>query len=155
METYSLEEIDGIEELYRGQHGQPSLGQALQMLLHRWRAGARDEATLIRLLFLLWYKNCEPSFLTGLPSEYTGPSFEEVFASGGGETGAPPLLLWTVTQMARSFPNAISFEEEQKWEAAAGRLFQRAKQLKPALAAQDFVALGAAGDYFRHVFRIG
>lgn len=152
MQTYSLEEIDRVEELNRGQQGQPSLGRALEMLLHRWRSGCRDEATLIRLLFLLWYQNCEPPFLTGLPLEYAGPSFEEVFESAGGAVGASPLVLWTVAQMASSYPDAVSWEDEQRWAAAAHDLFQQARQLKPELTVADFVGLGAAGDYFQHIF---
>jgi hypothetical protein len=152
-ETYSLEEIDRVEEQYRLPQGQPSLGEALKMLIHRWKAGARDERTLIRLLFLLWYSLCEPLHLTGLPVELTEPNFEEVFESAGGEAGAPPLILWTVAQMAHSHPYAVG--DEARWESAAGRLFERALQLKPELTAEDFAGMGAAGDYFRHIFGLG
>jgi hypothetical protein len=149
MKTYSLEEITIVENLYRSPEGRPSLGQALEMLIHRWRAGARDEPTLIRLLFLLWYQNCEPPFLTGLSTEPTHPSFEDVFESAGGEAGASPQVLWIVARMAEIFPWAVG--EEAVWKAAADRLSERVRPLKPGLSAADRADWGAAGDYFRSI----
>src|SRR5437868_2896310 len=74
---YSLEEITDVESRYRD--GAPSLGQALEMLLARWNVGARDEETVLRLLFLLWYNVVEPIDLTGLPSETDSSLFRKVF----------------------------------------------------------------------------
>jgi hypothetical protein len=143
----SLPELAGVEELYR--QGEPSLGNALEIVAQQWAAGARGEGTLIRLLFLIWYGVVEPPALTGLPMHYSGPSFEEVFESAGGEERASPLVLWAVGQMAEVAPWAIG--EEEYWRKAARRLLDRARQLKPHFTASDFVGLGTAGDYLQHL----
>jgi hypothetical protein len=143
----SLEEIARAEEAYK--QGAPSLGKALDMLVQRWSTGARDEGTLVRLLFLLWYGAVEPPALTGISVDHVSPSFEPVFESAGGEASDSPLVLWTAGRMAKLFPWALG--DEQKWRDVADRLLERATQLKPRISAEDFSDLGVAGDYFRHM----
>jgi RHS repeat-associated protein len=142
-----LASVYSAEDLYR--RGVPRLGQALEALVQAWGAGAREEGILIRLLFLVWYRMVEPLPLTGLPAEYAGPSFEEVFESAGGEAGASPLVLWAVGQMAHLSPWAVG--DESAWREAAGRLLDRARQLRPDISAVDFAGMGTAGDYFGHL----
>ena len=142
-----LPELADVEELYR--RGKPSLGQALEMLARHWTMLARDDGTIIRLLFLIWYRVVEPPALTGLPVEYAGPSFESVFESVGGEESTSPLILWAVGKMAEVAPWAIG--EEDKWQTAATRLFDRAKILMPEIAVSDLAELGTAGDYLEHL----
>ena len=71
-----LDEIGKVEARYDGSSGQPSLGEAYILLRQRWQEGARDLDTALRLMFLAWYANCEPSHLTGLPvDELNRPGF--------------------------------------------------------------------------------
>ena len=143
---YSLEEITQVENQY--QAGAPSLGQALEMLLARWNAGARDEETALRLLFLLWYNIVEPTHLTGLPSEADGSVFQKVFEEARGES-ASPVVLFAVGKMAEMFPWAIG--DENDWAALAERYMKQALELKPDISADTFAGRGAAGDYLQHI----
>ena len=52
------------------------------MLKERWQAGAHDEETAFRLLFLLWYNIVEPISLTGLPRGSEG-WFARIFRRRG------------------------------------------------------------------------
>jgi hypothetical protein len=144
---YDPAELAGVEERYR--QGNPSLGRALEIVARHWADGARDEGTIIRLLFLIWYRVVEPPALTGLPVEYAGPSFEGVFESAGGEAAASPLVLWAVGKMAEVAPWAIGREDE--WRETGSRLLDRARQSSPGIAAKAFEGMGAAGDYLRHL----
>jgi hypothetical protein len=144
---YSLAEVEQVEGQYR--HGIPSLGQALNMLVVRWRGGARDEATVFRLLFLLWYENVEPPSLTGISAQDVGLSFGEVFESIGGRQGASALVLWAAGKMAELFPWALGNKAE--WEEASPLLLARAKELRPQIGPDYFCGYGVAGDYFRHL----
>jgi hypothetical protein len=143
---YSLEEITRVENQYH--EGAPSLGRALDMLRSRWGAGARDEETALRLLFLLWYRIVEPIHLTGLPREADGSLFREVFEEAGGES-AGPVVLFAVGKMAEMFPWALG--DENEWAALAGKYMKKALESLPDISADTFAGRGAAGDYFQHI----
>ena len=126
-----------------------ALGEALSLLMTRWQAGARDEETAIRLLFLCWYSVVEPPYLTGLPE--SNSLFAEIFEQAGGEENATPLVLLAVGVMAGMFSWAIG--DEAAWAEQAERLERKAKELQPDIGGSSFSGLGEAGRYFRHVLK--
>ncbi len=144
---YSLEEINQVEHQYK--KGAPSLGQALDMLLDRWKSGRRDEETALRLLFLLWYNLVEPIYLTGLPQDADSSMFVKVFQEAGGEAHAHPIIRFAVGKMAEMMPWAMG--EEKEWEERSKELIEKALGEKPEISAETFAGCGAAGDYFQHL----
>jgi len=150
----SLAEIQRVEDEYR--RGVPALGRALRLLISRWQAGARDEKTVLRLLFLLWYAVAEPPYLTGLDEVVGAPSFNSVFEQAGGEEGASPLVLFALSVMIDVYPNAVSDDENDEAALAerSKRLREKALRERPDLSAGLFAEQGgAAGDYFQHIMK--
>lgn len=141
----SLAEINSSE-----QKDVNALGESFSLLLARWQAGARDEETAVRLLFLCWYRVVEPLWLTGLYEE-TGSLFTEVFEQAGGEEHATPLVLLAVGVMAGMFPWVVG--DEIAWAETAERLERKARELQPDIGSESFSGLGEAGRYFRHVLK--
>lgn len=142
--TPSIEEIDQLER-----NNTNDLSEVLSLLMARWQAGARDEETAIRLLFLCWYSIVEPPFLTGLP-DYSS-FFAEIFEQAGGEDQATPLVLLAVALMAEMFPWAVG--DEVEWTEQAERLESKAKMLLPDMGETNFSGFGAAGRYLCHVLK--
>ena len=79
----SVQEIGEIERTYA--LDVPALGFAGKEFLRRWQFGLRDEETLIRMIFLFWYSNTEPPFLTGLNETFDGFSVRRFLDEFGGE----------------------------------------------------------------------
>jgi hypothetical protein len=150
-----LDEITAVENDYALPSGKPRLGGAYAMLLARWQAGRRDLETGLRLMFLAWYTNAEPPFLTGLPTqEDTMQVFREVFDHFGGITSNEPELLFAAGLMCGMFPWCCGAEEE--WSARSGECMKAAWRLKPeGYPPVHFEGRGAYGDYFTHMVRIG
>ncbi|HEY2749357.1 MAG TPA: hypothetical protein VGL86_32285, partial [Polyangia bacterium] len=67
-----------LEQRSIGTRGAPALGDAYQVLREQWRAGDRDREVALHLMFLAWYLNIEPPFLTGLDERRT-PSTQLCF----------------------------------------------------------------------------
>lgn len=65
----SIAEIDEAEHQHLAATGEPGLGGSVALLKQRWAAGYRDRDTALRLMFLCWYENIEPPFLTGLDND--------------------------------------------------------------------------------------
>lgn len=147
----SLIDINKAEQGYLGRNGSPVLGQAFEMLLARWAAGERDRETALRLLFLSWYANCEPPFLTGLPTEQETASIcSETFAALGGASSSDPEVCFAVGLMAELFPWCLG--DEAHWVEVGHLLASQAVKLQPGgppLSA--FVGRGAYGEYFSHM----
>lgn len=120
----SLAEISAIEEAYR--LGGPCLGQAAAELLRRWEKNLRDTETLMRLVFLSWYQQCEPSHLTGLDEEL--PSAESLIEQAGGEAALGPEARFIVGYLASVFPWSVGREEYWK---------ERAESLMAGAAAEE------------------
>jgi hypothetical protein len=138
------------------ERGLPELGPALALLLRRWEAGARDDETALRLLFLSWYACAEPSFLTGLPEdeEASAARFREVDAHFGGVDAGHAEFLYVAGYMASTFPFCIG--EEAEWEARGGRYLLRARLLRPeGFSPGHFTGRGAYGKYFAQMFASG
>ena len=148
-----LEAIGEVEKRYELPRGEPSLGEAYALLSRRWQDGARDVDTALRLMFLAWYTNCEPVYLTGLPShEPTCDMFDEVFQAMGGVDNVDPLFHFAVGYMADAFPWACGAEEV--WAKRAQECQARYESLgAPRFTPEDFAGRGAFGRYFAHVVR--
>ena len=148
----SLVEIDATEQGYLGRDSSPVLGQSFDMLLERWAAGERDRETALRLLFLSWYSNCEPPFLTGLPTgQDTAKLCSETFSALGGASTADPEVCFVVGLMAELFPWCLG--EEAQWIEVGRLLASRAAQLQPGGPSPTTFSAGrgAYGEYFSHM----
>ena len=147
----SLVEINKAEQSYVGRGGAPVLGEAFEMLLARWAAGERDRETALRLLFLSWYRNAEPPFLTGLPTEHdTSTICSETFASLGGTSTSDPEVCFVVGLMAEILPWGLG--DEASWAETGRLLANRAVTLQTsALSPTVFSGRGAYGKYFSHM----
>ena len=149
-----LEAIGNIEARYGAPSCQPSLGEAYGLLWQRWREGARDLETALRLMFLAWYANCEPPYLTGLPADKsTSPVFNEVFDRLGGLRCSNPEFHYAVALMADLFPWACG--NEKTWARRARDCKARYKELgSPRFEAQHFAGRGAFGSFFAHMAKV-
>jgi hypothetical protein len=147
----SLVEINNAENGYLGRDGAPVLGESFEMLLTRWAAGERDRETALRLLFLSWYCNAEPPFLTGLPAEHdTATTCWETFAALGGVGTSDPEVCFVVGLMAQLFPWCLG--DEAYWVELGRVLAGRAVELQPnGPSPTVFSGRGAYGEYFSHM----
>lgn len=121
----ALTEIGEIEAAYR--QGVPSLGHAAAALLLRWRFPLRDSETFLRLVFLAWYRQNEPDWLTGLESEL--PGVTELITERGGEVSLTPEELFTIANLWAMGPDWSMDEERSRLIARTFAL--RAAELEP------------------------
>ena len=144
----SFFDINSAEQAYLGSNGRPVLGRSLELLIARWSAGERDRETALRLLFLSWYANCEPPFLTGLPTDTdTAARCVAAFAALGGTSTTDPEVCFVVGVMAERFPWALG--DEAHWAAVGNLLSRRAALLQPGgPPVSGFAGRGAYGEYF-------
>ena len=149
--TPSLIDINNAEQGYLGTEGSPVLGQAFDMLLARWTAGERDRETALRLLFLSWYANCEPPFLTGLPTERdTANICSETFAALGGTSTSDPEVCYVVGLMTELYPWCLG--DEAHWVEVGRLLTNRSAEIQPSgPPLSSFAGRGAYGEYFSHM----
>jgi len=146
----SLASITEIENRYT--NGEPSLGSAYALLRERWADGPRDRETALRLLFLAWYSNAEPPFLTGLPDGDHFAVVSETFNALGGAASTDAEVCFVVGLMASLFPCCLG--DETEWSNLGHVLWRRAEALAPGtLTAADFEGRGAYGEYFAHMLR--
>lgn len=149
----TLQEIAEVESRYTGNRGSPSLGEAYDMLLARWRSGARDPETGKRLLFLAWYSLAEPTWLTGLRADPAPfDVVREVFDAFGGEGATDPEFLACLTLMTRVAPFALG-EELEDWVRIGREFEHRAPRLGRDIVPESFEDRGAFGYYFEHQAR--
>lgn len=150
----SIATITQIEQQYV-EKGCQTLGSAYTMLQHRWKDGARDKETALRLLFLAWYSCSEPDFLTGLDEDLGNKDvFTNVFSELGGMDCQDPEVCFAVGFMAEIFPYCIG--DEKLWEEKGKTLRARGKELKPdGYPPAYFEGRGAYGDYFAHMANTG
>jgi hypothetical protein len=71
-----------LENRHIGSNGEPTLGEAFNLLRTEWQKGDRDRELCLHLLFLGWYGSAEPQYLTGFQDSDVGDLqriFTEVF----------------------------------------------------------------------------
>ena len=121
----SLAEINVIEQAYT--LGVPSLGKAADELLLRWRHNLRDAETAMRLVYLCWYRCCEPLHLTGLEDDL--PSTDAIIAEFGDEEQLTAEMLFSIGMLAYLFPYCLG--DETTWQHRATIYLQRATTVEP------------------------
>jgi hypothetical protein len=141
-----------LENRSIGEHGEPTLGQALEFAIGEWNAGNREREFRLHLLFLAWYCNLEPPFITGYneptPPDQLGELFSAVY-----ETFADSILddaeaLYVVGLIAMLTPWLLG-GDTKIWEARARDYHERYRALVPdGLSPSFFEGRGAYGDYF-------
>jgi hypothetical protein len=140
-----IEKITAIEDEYHFSHT-PSLGRAYDALVARWKEGARDRETALRLLFFIWYGLAEPPYFTGL-KDVNRTRVTELFQRLGGEFTTDPEVLFVVTVMCENAPWALG--EESYWRSVGERFRRRLQQQpEPGLSKLTFARRGAYGYYF-------
>lgn len=122
----SLAEITEIERAYS--LGVPALGVAASALVTRWRFPLRDEETRLRLAFLSWYRENEPTWLTGLEAEL--PSVADLIDEGGGPAALGAEARFTLGLLLAFRPPLGGDEEAARREARAW--VATASELEPA-----------------------
>ncbi|MEO6688682.1 MAG: hypothetical protein ABIS07_13830 [Dokdonella sp.] len=144
----SLEEITAVENRYVCAGRLPSSGEALDLILARWQVGGRDRETALRLMFLSWYSQTEPPYLTGLSGDLdTKILFGEAFKALGGAQTNDPEVCFAVGTMATVFPQSLGVESQ--WQVVGQRLLARAAALAPeGVRRESFIGRGAYGAYF-------
>jgi hypothetical protein len=142
-----------LESRSVGPHGEPTLGDALELAVTEWRSGNRDRELRLHLLFLSWYCNLEPPHLTGLdetrlPSAGLPQLFQDVFASFGDSLLDDAEALFAVGLMAHLTPWLLG-EDVPTWESRSAAFRARYRLLAPGgLSSTIFQGRGAYGDYF-------
>ena len=141
----SLDQINEAERPFLGPAGEPVLYRSLALLRKRWAAGCRDRETALRLLFVCWYANIEPPFLTGI-SEI--PDLQTLcsgaYAALGGRQSGDPEVCFAVSLMVELGPWCLG--DSSYWEGNAPPL--GSKKYSQYLKLEQFVGRGAYGEYF-------
>jgi hypothetical protein len=124
----SIQEINEIERGYS--HGVPTLGFAAKALLQRWQLGIKDEETLVRLIFLLWYRMTEPVFLTGLDEfKVNDISVESLMHDSGREIGLSGEARFVVAVLGHG-AYAFGLGSEVEWHGRSRRFFAEAAEME-------------------------
>jgi hypothetical protein len=111
----ALAEITELERAYA--LGAPTLGRAAAALLARWRLPLRDEETFLRLAFLVWYRENEPAWLTGLDAEL--PSLAQLVTERGGADALSAEALFTLGLLLEFRPPLGADEDAARRQARA------------------------------------
>ena len=142
----SIDKITAIEDEYHSSTHTPSLGRAYDALVVRWKEGARDRETALRLLFLIWYGLAEPPYFTGL-KDVNRTRINELFQRLGGEFSTDPEVLFVIATMCQIAPWALG--EEPYWRGIGDRFRLRLRErLQSGLSRLTFARRGAYGYYF-------
>jgi hypothetical protein len=142
----SIDKITAIEDEYHSSAHTPSLGRAYDALVARWKEGALDRETALRLLFLIWYAVAEPPYFTGL-KDVNRTRIRELFQRLGGEFSTDPEVLFVVMKMCQIAPWALG--EEPQWRNIGERFRVRFRELpQSGLSKKTFANRGAYGHYF-------
>lgn len=137
-----------------GEHGEATLGKALELALAEWRGGNRDRELRLHLLFLAWYCNLEPPSVTGFgawleASQWLPQICEDVYATLADGIEDDPECLYVVGLMAGIAPWCLGRDEEL-WRSRSDEFQRRCRALRPhGLDAAIFAGRGAYGEYFR------
>ena len=145
--------IIDLENRYVGKTGEPTLGRALELAEAEWRSGNSGRELRLHLLFLIWYCNVEPPFLTGfngsaIPGSRLALLFHEVYETFAGEIMDDVECLYVVGLMALIAPWALGGDVAM-WEARSEAFKTRYRILRPGgLSPAHFEGRGAYGYYF-------
>jgi len=137
-----------------GSNGEPTLGEAYEVLRACWRSGDRGRELGLHLMFLAWYMLCEPSQYTGLNVKRTPLSelvdrFNEVHDYFAFVVSGDAEMLYAIGLMAYLFPFLLG--DERLWEARSREYRAKYRKLAPAgIDPAVFEGRGAYGEYFRH-----
>lgn len=146
------QEALALENRSTGAHGEPTLGQAYEILLADWQRGVRERELSLHLAFLAWYMLLEPPFLTGLDQgrPYAATLervFNEVHDHVAPETTHDAEVLYVFGLMAHLSPWLIG--DNAKWEATSERYRLAYRKLEPkGIAPTVFAGRGYYGEYF-------
>ena len=141
-----------LENQSIGEDGQPTLGRALELAIGEWNAGNREREFRLHLLFLAWYCNLEPPFVTGYneptPPDQLGGLFSAVYETFSDSILDDAEALYVVGLMAMLTPWLLG-GDLVTWEARAEEYHARYRALVPdGLSPSLFEGRGAYGDYF-------
>jgi hypothetical protein len=142
-----------LENRSVGDHGEPTLGSALELAAAEWRSGNRDRELCLHLLFLSWYCNLEPAHLTGypqtqFPSGELSELFHDVYSAFEPQVFEDAECLYVIGLMALLTPELLG-EDVATWQARSLAFGQRYRMLAPnGLTPSHFDGRGAYGDYF-------
>src|SRR5690348_12438133 len=119
-----------------GSHGEPTLGPAFEVLRDQWRSGERDRELALHLMFLAWYLNLEPPYLTGLDvSRMSSHELSSLFNEAHdwllpfGAASDDAEALYAAGLAARLCPWLLG--DEQQWTARSESYRARYRQLAP------------------------
>jgi len=141
-----------LENRSVGPEGEPTLGKALELAVLEWRAGNRDRELRLHLLFLAWYCNVEPPFITGFAEWLTASNSlpgvcEQVYATLADGIMDDPECLYVIGLMAQIAPWALG--DEAAWHSRSENFRRRYRALLPhGLDPALFAGRGAYGEYF-------
>ncbi len=121
----SIAEIDILEKAH--DLGAPSLGIAADALMARWHAGLRDNETFIRLAFLSWYAQSEPTWHNGLSDSL--PGVDEIIVDLGGLSCVSAESKFVLAALATNFPWCLG--DEAIWSVLALQLPDEARISEP------------------------
>ena len=142
-----------LENRNVGDHGEPTLGPALELAAAEWRSGNRDRELCLHLLFLSWYCNLEPPHLTGytqsaFPSPELSQLFQDVYGTFEAQVVGDAECMYVIGLMALLTPWLLG-GDEATWLARSLAFGKRYRALSPqGLAPSHFEGRGAYGDYF-------
>lgn len=125
----SIQEINEIERGYA--HGAPTLGYAAKACVKRWQFGLRDEETLLRLIFFLWYEITEPPFLTGLSAFKTkAATVDSLIEDYGDENKLSAEARFIIAVLGHG-AYAYGLGDEREWQERSRRFFAEAAGSDP------------------------
>ena len=134
------------------------LGEAYELLRNAWRAGDRDRDLALHLIFLAWYLNIEPPFLTGV-DENRAPStempllFTEVHDYFAPRIYEDAEMLYVVGLMAHLCEWCVG--DASVWKARSEEYRQAYRRLAPdGIAPSVFEGRGFYGNYFAGQCRV-
>lgn len=140
-----------LENRHIGVNGEPTLGEAFKILRTEWRKGNRGRELCLHLLFLGWYGNVEPPFLTG----FEGPEFDdlqqvfaEVYEYVRPTIKADAEMLYVVGLGASLFGFVLP-GGEKIWDERAEEYRRKYRELCPnGIDPNIFLNRGYYGDYY-------
>lgn len=119
--------------------------RSLELLRQRWVEGCRDRETALRLLFLCWYGNIEPPYLTGIEGIPDSSELcEQAYAALGGSACQDPEVCYVVKLMIELCPWCLG--DPGHWEAIGPP--EASDAYRRQVSTASFADRGAYSEYF-------